>query len=107
MYACACLNDCVHGFFFLTKLLQVKLTFQVPKIIGPTSCSSSSNINGVSRQPAYYNLCARVTGCDIHAIQQQLLQHLCAAMYLTLPSSDNETSAQVSVAAGMQMHIGT
>lgn len=68
---------------------QVKLTFQVPKIIGPTSCSSTSG--GSSRLPAYHNLSLLVTGRDIYGVQQQLLQHSCVALYLTLSSAEEKT----------------
>ncbi|KAK7496525.1 hypothetical protein BaRGS_00012177 [Batillaria attramentaria] len=72
---------------------EVKLTFQVPKIIGPTSCSTSATVSS-SRLPAYHNLCMLVTGRDIFYVQQQLLQHTCVAMYLTLVSSSDETSSR-------------
>lgn len=73
--------------------MQVKLTLQVPKIIGPTSCS---NGNGINRLSAYYNMCLLVTGEDIFQVQQKLLCHSCVAMYLTLTSSD-ETSEHVRI----------
>lgn len=77
------LNSVVHSI-----KREVRLTFQVPKIIGPTSCSSGSIVaNGSSRLPAYHNLCLLVTGRDIFNLQQQLLQHKCIALYLTLSGS--------------------
>ncbi|KAL8558106.1 hypothetical protein ACOMHN_055561 [Nucella lapillus] len=72
---------------------EVRLTFQVPKIIGPTSCSTGGNsgpngsITGSSRLPAYHNLCLLVTGRDIFNLQQQLLHYKCIALYLTLSGS--------------------
>ncbi|XP_076467739.1 protein inturned-like [Babylonia areolata] len=74
------LNNVVHGI-----KREVRLTFQVPKIIGPTACSQGLAVsNGSSRLPAYHNLCLLVTGRDIFNLQQQLRQHSCIALYLTL-----------------------